>query len=36
MLDNLDPGIWGKYYWDVIHIITLTYPENPTEQDKKI
>ena len=35
MLDNMDPAIWGKHYWDVIHIITLTYPENPTEQDKQ-
>lgn len=35
MLNNIDPTIWGKSYWDVIHIITIAYPENPTEQDKE-
>ena len=34
MLNNLDPRIWGKSYWDVIHIILLQYPENPTPEDK--
>lgn len=29
------PIIWGGKVWDVVHIITLGYPEYPTEEDKK-
>lgn len=27
---------WGKYFWYCIHLTALAYPEDPTEQDKKI
>jgi hypothetical protein len=30
------PDIWGPHGWKFIHYITLGYPNNPTEQDKKI
>jgi len=29
------PDIWGPYAWKIIHLITINYPENPTEQDKE-
>ena len=30
----MDPEIWGPHAWVFLHSITITYPENPTEQDK--
>lgn len=30
----MDPKIWGRPYWFVLHIASLTYPENPTNEDK--
>lgn len=32
---NLDPKIWGKYYWFTLHTIGLTYPNNPNAIIKK-
>lgn len=29
------PKVWGKYGWDFIHLVTLGYPECPSEIDKK-
>lgn len=28
------PDIWGKYGWNFIHLITLDYPQHPTDSDK--
>ena len=28
------PQIWGKYGWNFIHLITVSYPINPTKDDK--
>lgn len=30
----MKPELWGPELWHVLHIITLSYPENPTELDK--
>jgi hypothetical protein len=30
------PDVWGPYGWKFIHYITLGYPPNPSEYDKKI
>ena len=30
----MDARIWGPHLWFVLHIITFTYPENPTYHDK--
>jgi hypothetical protein len=30
----MKPGIWGKYGWAFLHLVTLGYPEQPTEKDK--
>ena len=29
------PEIWGKYGWDFIHLVTVDYPLNPTDNDKQ-
>jgi hypothetical protein len=29
------PSKWGKYGWGFLHAISLNYPDNPTEEDKK-
>ena len=34
MLDDLNPKLWGKYFWGTLHFISLSYPNSPTEEDK--
>lgn len=29
------PEIWGQYAWNFIHLVTLDYPDNPTDIDKQ-
>ena len=29
------PNVWGPHGWKFIHYITLGYPDNPTDEDKK-
>lgn len=31
----MEPEVWGPPAWTFLHTITLTYPENPTIQDKE-
>jgi len=31
----MNPEIWGPHAWFFLHTITLSYPENPSETDKK-
>ena len=31
---NIDPTIWGPPLWKFMHYFTLSYPENPTEDEK--
>lgn len=28
------PQLWGREAWHFIHFVALTYPNNPTEEDK--
>jgi hypothetical protein len=35
MLDNINPKLWGKYFWKMLHYVTFAYPSNPTSEDKK-
>jgi hypothetical protein len=28
------PYIWGPYYWNLLHAVTLLYPDNPSNTDK--
>lgn len=32
---NLEPKIWGPHYWQFIHTIAMTYPNNPNAITKK-
>ena len=32
----MEPTIWGPKMWFTMHTLTLNYPKNPTETDKKI
>lgn len=31
---NIDPKIWGPPTWDFLHYVTLSYPDNPTQEEK--
>ena len=31
----MNPNIWGRYFWRVIHITALGFPQNPTEEEKQ-
>tara|TARA_B100001094_G_C17602800_1_gene517419 strand:- start:27 stop:467 length:441 start_codon:yes stop_codon:yes gene_type:complete len=35
MLMEYDPSVWGPHYWFFIHTIGFTYPELPTDGEKK-
>jgi hypothetical protein len=35
MLYNINPDRWGSHLWRFGHYLTLAYPDNPTEEDKK-
>jgi hypothetical protein len=35
MLYNINPIVWGESFWNVIHFITIAYPDTPTEEDKQ-
>ena len=30
----MESEIWGPHAWQFLHSITLSYPDNPTDQDK--
>ena len=32
----MEPTIWGPKMWFTMHTLTLNYPSNPTDTDKKI
>lgn len=32
---NINPKIWGPYFWQTIHFVAFGYPETPNELDKK-
>lgn len=31
----MDPKLWGKSAWKFFHDVSLGYPDNPTEEDKR-
>lgn len=35
MKNSIDPKIWGPQAWSFIHYTAISYPDNPTEEDKK-
>lgn len=30
-----NPSVWGRQAWHFIHMVALSYPENPSDDDKK-
>lgn len=32
---NINPDLWGKYYWKMLEYTCLAYPDEPQEEDKK-
>jgi len=34
MLDNINPKIWGSTYWKMLHFVTFSYPDVPSDDDK--
>lgn len=35
MVNNIDPKLWGRYFWGTAHYITISYPSNPTQKEKQ-
>lgn len=33
---NINPKIWGPYFWKTFHIVAFGYPINPNIKDKKV
>jgi len=31
---NINPKLWGPYFWQTFHFTAFGYPENPNETDK--
>lgn len=31
----MDPKIWGPHQWFMMHVISFTYPEQPSQYDKR-
>ena len=31
---NINPNVWGRSTWDFFYYVALSYPKNPTENDK--
>ena len=31
---NINPEIWGPNLWKFLHFLTLSYPENPSEEEQ--
>lgn len=32
---NIDPLIWGKHIWSAFHYITVSYPDQPSQEEKE-
>jgi hypothetical protein len=35
MIENINPKIWGELYWKMLHYVSTTYPDNPSEIEKQ-
>lgn len=35
MIKSIQPNLWGPHAWKFLHYISLGYPDNPTESDKR-
>ena len=32
---NINPLLWGPHLWKFMHYLTLSYPDNPSEEEKQ-
>jgi|ETNmetMinimDraft_19_1059907.scaffolds.fasta_scaffold66892_2 hypothetical protein len=32
---NINPRLWGPYFWETIHFVAHGYPDNPNDTDKR-
>jgi hypothetical protein len=35
-MNNINPILWGPHMWKSLHYITLSYPNNPTDETKNM
>ena len=35
MLDNINPKIWGEYFWATGFLVAYSYPNNPSFEDRE-
>ena len=35
MSQNIKPSVWGPHGWKFMHFVSLGYPENPSQEDKR-
>ena len=33
---NINPKLWGPYFWQTIHFVAYGYPKNPNSEDKQV
>lgn len=33
---NINPKLWGPYFWETIHLAAYGYPKNPNSEDKQV
>ena len=33
---NIKPDLWGPHLWRFLHYLSLSYPSNPTDEEKEI
>jgi hypothetical protein len=34
-MNNINPKLWGPHLWIGLHYITVSYPDNPSSQEKE-
>lgn len=33
---NINPKLWGPYFWHTIHFVAYGYPKDPNSEDKEV
>tara|TARA_B100000767_G_C19326808_1_gene353945 strand:+ start:88 stop:519 length:432 start_codon:yes stop_codon:yes gene_type:complete len=33
---NINPKLWGPYFWETIHFVAYGYPKNANSEDKQV
>lgn len=32
---GMSPEVWGPFFWNTMHVVSLGYPESPSDDEKK-